>query len=128
MLRGHYCNARLIGEGAAWAITAAHGIWRDDAHRAAASVGKHQPAGEVIDDDARRDRHVHRVLSAKLRYLKAPVAQVDHLLVHTFHLIAKHNGIAAARLGREVVQLRAADHLLDGIHLVARSAQIADGL
>ena len=91
MLRGHYCNARLIGEGAAWAITAAHGIWRDDAHRAAASVGKHQPAGEVIDDDARRDRHIHRVLGAKLRYLKAPVAQVDHLLVHTFHLIAAYH-------------------------------------
>ena len=44
MLRGHYCNARLTGERATWAITAAHGIWRDDAHRAAASVGKHQPA------------------------------------------------------------------------------------
>ena len=52
------------------------------------------------------------MFGAELRYLDAAVAAVNHFLLHTFHLIAQHHGIAAAALQHYVLQHGAALGLL----------------
>ena len=63
-----------------------------------------KPAEQVPDDDARRDRHVERMLGAELRNLDAAVAVVHHLLLHALHLVAQHHGIFAPALQAHVLQ------------------------
>ena len=46
-------------------------------------------AGEMPNDDAGRDRDIQRVLRAPLWYLQTTVAGVNHLLMHTLHLVSK---------------------------------------
>ena len=65
---------------------------------------------------------------AELRYLQTTVAGVNNLLMHAFHLVAQHNGVAPPLLGREVVKHRAAFTLFHGHNPYATALQFGHGL
>lgn len=73
-----------------------------------------QEAGEEVPDGyTARYGDVERVLGAALGYLETYVTLVDDLLVDSIDLVAEDEGIAASALGREVLKLDAAFHLLE---------------
>ena len=58
------------------------------------------------------------MFGAKLGYLQATVAQVNHLLMNTLYLVAHHYGITLIVGRRKLMQLSAALSLLNSIYLV----------
>ena len=60
------------------------------------SFGQHRLT-ELPDNYTRCDADVERVLCAKLRYLQAIIGHVDHMLLNSFHFVAKDDGVFGIR-------------------------------
>ncbi len=74
------------------------------------------------------DRHVDRVLRARLRNLDGPVAQVDDRLIDPRHLVAEDQRIAPPRLRAEGIERHGSLDLLHGMDRIARTPQFGDAL
>ena len=58
---------------------------------------KQQLAGKLPHHNAGRSAHVEAVFGAQLRDFQAAISKVDHTLLHAFHLVSQHHGIAFGR-------------------------------
>ena len=72
--------------------------------------------------------HIQRVLRALLRNLHAHIAGIHHVLAHTIHLMARHNGIFLPLLHLKPLQAHRILHQLKGAHRVSPALQILHSL
>ena len=79
----------------------------------------YEPPRKVPDDDARSDRYIHGVLSAKLGNLQASVAPINNLLMNAFDFVSQNNSILSPNNRLEMLKKRGAMSLLYRIHLIA---------
>ena len=71
---------------------------------------------------------VERVLGATLRDFQTAVGHVHHLLLHAFHFVAQHEGVALAGLWLKTLEAHTAMHLLDGADGITLLPQLLYGL